>query len=197
MECCKTKNEKGCCKDLDKKEIKKMENNCCETNDKSVKPRKSKIWLLGIGLIVILGLSFFLFKPTAVSYSTLESYNQPIQFYKSITCGCCDVNANYLKSKGGLDIRVSAKTDISDIKAKYGVPSELQSCHTAIIGDYFVEGHMPLEAIDKLLAEKPDIKGIALPGMPAGSPGMPGQKSGDFVIYAVNNDGTSSEFMRI
>ena len=198
MECCKTKDEKGCCKDREKKEIKdKMENNCCETNDKSVKPRKSKIWLLGIGLIVILGLSFFLFKPTAVSYSTLESYNQPIQFYKSITCGCCDVNANYLKSKGGLDIRVSAKTDISDIKAKYGVPSELQSCHTAIIGDYFVEGHMPLEAIDKLLAEKPDIKGIALPGMPAGSPGMPGQKSRDFVIYAVNNDGTSSEFMRI
>ncbi len=158
---------------------------------------KSKIWILGIGLIVIIALSFFLFKPASVNYVALEGFNQPVQFYKSITCGCCDVNANYLKSKGGLNIQVSSKTDISDIKKKYGVPPELESCHTAVIDGYFVEGHMPLEAIDRLLAEKPDIKGIALPGMPSGSPGMPGQKQGDFVIYAVHNDGTSSEFMRI
>jgi len=72
----------------------------------------------------------------------------------------------------------------------------MQSCHTTEIGDYFVEGHVPIEAIDKLLAEKPDIDGITLPDMPAGSPGMPGVKREEFVIYSLK-DGESSEFMRI
>ncbi len=177
-----------------------MEENCCEIKDeknKNVKDKKSKAWIFGVGLMVVVVLSFFLFKPASIGYATLEDYNQPVQFYKSITCGCCDANANYLKSKGNLNVQISEKTDISDIKKKYGVPSELESCHTAIIDGYFVEGHMPLEAINKLMAEKPDIKGIALPGMPMGSPGMMGQKQGNFVIYAVHNDGTSSEFMRI
>ena len=60
-----------------------------------------------------------------------------------------------------------------------------------------MEGHVPLEAIEKLLQEKPDIKGIAMPGMPSGAPGMLGKKTGDFVVYAVNNDGSYEEFMRI
>ena len=63
--------------------------------------------------------------------------------------------------------------------------------------DYFVEGHVPIEAIEKLMAEKPDIAGIALPGMPSGSPGMGGSRSGQFVIYAIGKDGTTTEFMRI
>ena len=83
------------------------------------------------------------------------------------------------------------------IEEQYGVPSELRSCHTTIIGNYFIEGHIPLEAVEKLLKEQPNIKGIAMPGMPSGSPGMPGQKQGAFIIYAVNNDGSTSEFMRI
>ncbi|MEK6829974.1 MAG: DUF411 domain-containing protein [Nanoarchaeota archaeon] len=173
-----------------------MEENCCETEENK-KPKKSNSWIIITGLIVILALAIFLFKPSTNSYVALEGYQQPVQFYKSITCGCCDVNANYLKTKGNLNVQISEQTDISDIKKKYGVPSELESCHTAVIDGYFVEGHMPLEAIDKLMVEKPDIKGIALPGMPMGSPGMPGQKQGDFVIYAVNNDGTYGEFMRI
>lgn len=198
MECdhCRTKDEKGCCKDLKKQ---KMEENCCEANgnDKKAKSSRGKIWILGTGLVIVLVLSLFLFKPSSSGYEVLEGYNQPVQFYKSITCGCCEVHANYLESKGGLNVQLSEQTDISNIKAKYGVPAELESCHTAIIGGYFVEGHIPLEAIDKLLSEKPDIKGIALPGMPSGSPGMPGPKYGEFVIYAVHNDGTYSEFMRI
>ena len=73
----------------------------------------------------------------------------------------------------------------------------MEICHTTIIGDYFVEGHVPLEAVEKLLTEKPDIKGIAMPGMPSGSPGMPGAKKGDFVIYAVNRDGSYEEWTRL
>ncbi len=100
----------------------------------------------------------------------------------------------YLQDQG-FDVKV-VNTDDTSIKAQEGVPKDLRSCHTSVIGDYFVEGHVPVEAIRKLLAEKPAIKGIALPGMPAGAPGMGGDKTGPFVIYAVAADGTSSEFMR-
>jgi len=85
---------------------------------------------------------------------------------------------------------------LDEMKNSLGVPMDLQSCHTAVIGDYFIEGHMPLEVIEKLLTEKPNIKGIALPGMPMGSPGMPGSKTEDFLIYQVNNDGSYEEYMR-
>ena len=73
----------------------------------------------------------------------------------------------------------------------------MESCHTTVIGEYFVEGHVPVEAIEKLLAEKPDVAGIGMPGMPSGSPGMPGAKQGQFIIYSINKDGTINEFMRI
>lgn len=116
--------------------------------------------------------------------------------FKSESCGCCDLYASYLDKKG-FDIEVVQMEDISSIKEKYHIPAKMQSCHTMAIGDYFVEGHMPEEAISKLLAEKPDIMGIALPGMPSGSPGMPGSKRSPFVVYAVAKDGSISEFMKI
>ena len=72
----------------------------------------------------------------------------------------------------------------------------MTSCHTAVIGDYFVESYVPIEAIDKLLAEKPDVAGIALPGMPAGSPGMSGRKTAAFKIHALSG-GKTSEFITI
>ena len=82
------------------------------------------------------------------------------------------------------------------VKQRFNIPANMQSCHTTIIGDYFVEGHIPLEVIDKLLSEKPDLDGIALPDMPAGSPGMPGRKTEEFIIYGLK-DGQVSEYMRI
>ncbi len=85
---------------------------------------------------------------------------------------------------------------MSSIKEKYQIPQNMESCHTAVIADYFVEGHVPIEAIEELLKEKLDIDGIALPGMPSGSPGMPGQKIEAFKIYALS-DGMASEFMTI
>ena len=115
---------------------------------------------------------------------------------KSGGCGCCGVFGNYLEQKG-FDVEINDVSDSISIKSQYKIPTSMESCHTTIIGNYFVEGHMPLEAIEKLIAEKPNIKGIALPGMPYGSPGMPGTKEGEFVIYAVQNDGSTTEFMRI
>ena len=87
-------------------------------------------------------------------------------------------------------------SNMSAIKDKYGIPRNSESCHTTIAGDYIIEGHMPVEAINKLLAEQPDIDGIALPDMPAGSPGMPGVKKGSFEIQALK-DGSVSEYMSL
>jgi len=192
MECCKTKDEKGCCKDMEKKEIKnKMENN--------QEPRKSKRWIFLIAGIGVVFLAIFLFSGNskASGFATINSIDGEINIYKSLTCGCCSVYTSYVDGKVSPKVNSFNVQDPDATKRQYGVPPELQSCHTTIIGDYFVEGHVPLEAVEKLMKEQPDIKGIALPGMPMGSPGMPGQKQGDFVIYAIHNDGTSSEFMRL
>ncbi len=116
--------------------------------------------------------------------------------FKSSGCGCCSIYSQYMDKKG-FNVQVVDTEDLSSIKIKYNIPKPMQSCHTTIVGDYFVEGHVPTEAIEKLLTEKPDIAGIAMPGMPSGSPGMPGSKRGPFIVYAVNKDGSTSEFMRI
>src|SRR6266851_1904335 len=119
-----------------------------------------------------------------------------VMLYKNPECGCCDGYADYLRHHG-FTVTSKPTNDLAEISRKAGVPSELQGCHTAFIGDYVVDGHVPVEAIDKLLAERPAIKGIALPGMPAGSPGMYGEKVEPFVIYAIDQDVKSSVFMTL
>ena len=108
--------------------------------------------------------------------------------YKSPNCGCCAVYASYLK-KEGLNVEVVNTNDMQSVKEQNNVPQEFASCHTTIIGGYVVEGHIPVEAIAKLLLEKPSILGIAMPGMPIGSPGMPGKKEFPFEIYKLGEDG--------
>ncbi|MDP2628310.1 MAG: DUF411 domain-containing protein [Nanoarchaeota archaeon] len=156
---------------------------------------KKLFWSLGI--ILVIGIFFFFTNSATGKFIAVDSFEGDIKIYKSLTCGCCEVYVNYFKGKGNSDVEVITKSDIDFIKEEYKIPQELRTCHTTILGDYFVEGHIPLEAVEKLLSEKPDILGIALPGMPYGSPGMPGNKKGDFVIYGVNHDGTYQEFMRI
>ena len=157
-----------------------------------------KIIFSGIGLLILVGVVVFVFSNSNVSgFETLKNYEGDMSIYKSGSCGCCGVYVNYFQRKGNNDVKIFKIESLSGVKAKYGIPSALESCHTTIIGDYFIEGHIPLEAIEKLMQEKPDIKGIAMPGMPSGSPGMPGEKKGDFVIYAVNHDGSYKEWMRI
>lgn len=151
---------------------------------------------IGIGAVLVIAIAFLAMTDTT-SYSALEDFNGTIEFHKSISCGCCGSHASYLSGKGNLDVDVMIMEDVEPAKDELGVPNELRTCHTFIIGDYFVEGHMPLEALNKLIKEKPDIAGIALPGMPIGSPGMPGIKIGDWVIYSVNYDGTYQEWMVI
>jgi hypothetical protein len=158
--------------------------------------KKTIIWTVSIAALLLIGV-FALNMNSVSSFETLDNFDGDIKIYKSQSCGCCGIYSNYFQNKGNSDTEVVNLQDPDALKEQYGVPSAMSSCHTTVIEDYFVEGHIPLEAVEKLLQEKPDIKGIAMPGMPTGSPGMPGAKRGDFVIYAVNHDRSYEEFMRI
>lgn len=115
--------------------------------------------------------------------------------YKSPQCGCCSGHAAALE-KAGYKVRVIETTNLQGIKRDNGVPTDKQSCHTIVTEDYFIEGHVPIEVVDKFLEEKPDVDGITLPDMPLGTPGMPGPKMGDYVIYAVTGTETE-EYVRV
>lgn len=117
--------------------------------------------------------------------------DKPITIYKTPACSCCGLYAAYIEGLG-YQVDLQLVDDIDAVKERLGVPYDLQSCHTSEIDGYVVEGHVPIEAIEKMLSERPDIAGIALPGMPSGSPGMPGEKE-DFVIYVINHDGTRGD----
>jgi len=119
-----------------------------------------------------------------------------VTLYKNPGCDCCEGYADYLRGHG-FTVTVKPTDELAEISRKAGIPADLEGCHTAFIGDYVVEGHVPVGAIEKLLAERPPIKGITLPGMPAGSPGMYGNNSGPFTIYAIDKDGQSSVFMTV
>ena len=157
-----------------------------------------KSLLFGIVIVFIFIGAILLFSKGsgAASFENINNAEK-VDIYKSLTCGCCDVYSSYVDGKVSTKVNIIDIQNSDKIKKQYGVPIALQSCHTTIVGDYFIEGHVPLEAVEKLLKEQPDIAGIAMPGMPSGSPGMPGQKQGAFVIYAVNYDGSYSEFIRI
>ena len=119
-----------------------------------------------------------------------------VTLYKSPECGCCEGYADYLRHHG-FAVTTKPTNGLAEISRKAGIPADLQGCHTAFIGDYVVDGHVPVEAVNKLLAEHPAIKGIALPGMPEGSPGMFGAKAGPFTIYAIGENGESSVFVAL
>ncbi len=94
-----------------------------------------------------------------------------IEVYKTPTCGCCTDWLDHLRANG-FKVNAHNVQDTGPYRAKFGVPQSLGSCHTGTIGDYALEGHVPAADIKRLLAEKPKAKGLAVPGMPMGSPGM-------------------------
>jgi hypothetical protein len=94
-----------------------------------------------------------------------------VTVYKSPSCGCCSKWVEHLKSSG-FSVTVRDVQNVEPLKQRLGVPRNLASCHTATVGGYVIEGHVPARDIQRLLAEKPRVKGLAVPGMPVGSPGM-------------------------
>ena len=113
-----------------------------------------------------------------------------IVVYKSQTCDCCNAWVEHLE-KNGFIVEAHNQQNMNLIKLQLGgVPRNLQSCHTAKIGDYIVEGHVHADQITRMLKEKPDIKGLSVPGMPMGSPGMEGYRNDAYDVLAFNDDGS-------
>ena len=107
--------------------------------------------------------------------------------YKNPQCGCCEEYAEYMR-ENGFEVRVEPTHDLISISREVGIPEELMGCHTVVLDDYVVSGHVPIDVVTRMLEERPDIKGITLPGMPLGSPGMGGEKTEPFTIYSIGDD---------
>jgi hypothetical protein len=116
-----------------------------------------------------------------------------IKVYKDANCGCCKEWVKHLE-QNGFTVEAMDMPDISAVKTKYGVNRELQACHTAVIGDYVVEGHVPADLIVKMLEEKPAIAGLAVPGMPMGSPGMEGASKEKYDVLTFDRAGRTTVY---
>lgn len=111
-----------------------------------------------------------------------------IEVWKSPACGCCSQWVDHLRASG-YEVVARDVDDLARIKRMAGVPDELQACHTAKVQGYTIEGHVPAGAIDRLLEERPEVRGLAVPGMPAGSPGMPSDRPEPYQVFTFGDRG--------
>ena len=135
--------------------------------------------------------------PLSGSQQTKKAAAAPAEgkVWLSPTCGCCGKWTDYMQTSGFTMTR-EVTTDLNASPARKRVPESLRSCHTALIGGYIVEGHVPADVIRKLLKEQPKVVGVAAPGMPMGSPGMEGPNPQPYSIVAFKADGTTYQFAK-
>ena len=135
--------------------------------------------------------------PAAVHPATSDAVAVPSQptvtVYKSPTCGCCSKWADHLR-ENGFTVETVDVQDLSAVKRRYGIPPALQSCHTAVVEGYVVEGHVPAADVRRLLAERPDAAGLTVPGMPIGSPGMEQGDTAEPYDVLLVHDGETAVF---
>ncbi len=118
-----------------------------------------------------------------------------VNVFKTRTCGCCGKWVEHLKANG-FDVNVQEVPSTAEYRQKYGVPENLQSCHTATVNGYVLEGHVPAREIRRLLKTRPKAKGLAVPGMPAGSPGMEGSRSDAYSVILFDEAGRTSDYQK-
>ncbi|PRD45611.1 metal-binding protein [Phyllobacterium phragmitis] len=134
------------------------------------------------------------FAKTLVLASLLSSIvpamagEKDVTLYKDPQCGCCASYADYLK-ENGFNVTTKPTGDVPAMSLKAGIPEGSEGCHLSFIDGYVVSGHVPVGVVNKLLTERPDIKGVTLPGMPMGSPGMGGTKKAPFEILEISKSG--------
>jgi hypothetical protein len=127
-------------------------------------------------------------KPAAVQKLDAKVYLSP-------TCGCCSKWTDHLKD-AGFTVTREVTAELESVPARQKVPAKVRSCHTAVVGKYLVEGHVPADVVKQMLKDAPDIAGIAVPGMPTGSPGMEGPNPRSYSIVAFKADGSTYEYAR-
>ncbi|MEP1214359.1 MAG: DUF411 domain-containing protein [Marinobacter sp.] len=141
--------------------------------------------MLALGLIATVGLN---------SQLQADEGLKDIHVYKSPTCGCCTDWVDHLEDNG-FKVEVTETNDLNPIKIDAGLTPALASCHTAFVGDYVIEGHVPANDIHRLIAEAPKANGLAVPGMPAGSPGMEmGDRKDHYQVLMFNENGQTRVF---
>ena len=143
---------------------------------------------------IAVGAVLFAPGPDAVGSAAEHPENADVVVYKSEYCGCCQSWVEHRKETG-FEVSVVTVTNTTAARETLGIPNKLGSCHSAKAGDYFVEGHVPADLVQQLMTEQPaDILGIAVPGMPPGSPGMPAPNPTEFDIIALHTDGSTSVY---
>jgi hypothetical protein len=127
--------------------------------------------------------------------TTPENLQPLVEVYKTASCGCCRAWVEHMQTHG-FPVKVRNLEDLGPIKERVGVPYGLGSCHTAEVGGYFIEGHVPANEVQRLLTEKPKAKGLVVPGMPAGSPGMEQEdgRTEPYQVLLVHEDGSTSVY---
>ncbi len=138
-------------------------------------------------------LALALTSQAAFAHTKPPAARTAVTVYKTPTCGCCKGWVKAMEN-AGFTVEVHDLPDLAPTKHAAGVPAELQACHTSRIGGYVVEGHVPAEDIRRLLAERPDVVGIATPGMPVGSPGMEGPYKDHYDVMTFGADGRTTVF---
>ena len=148
-------------------------------------------------LIAIVATSLLAMTLSGCSRTSAEPALPIVKVTKSPTCGCCKVWVDRLK-QAGFQVEVNDVDNMSPVKERVGLPYGMGSCHTAEVDGYFVEGHVPVDDIKRLLRERPKAKGIAVTGMPAGSPGMevPSGRVDPYEVFLVAPDGTTSVYAK-
>ena len=146
---------------------------------------------LAVGLLVLVGGGAYLFASSAgASGPELPT----VTVYKSSSCGCCSAWVEHMED-AGFEVDVVDDPDLRAVKAEHRVPSSLHACHTATVGGYTVEGHVPAADVRRLLEERPPVAGIGVGGMPKGSPGMPGVPE-PYHVMAFTADGGTAVWAR-
>lgn len=145
--------------------------------------RKKLIWILG-AVVLFTGLIVIDQKPAVAA---------DVIVYKSPSCGCCKQWAKHMR-ENGFNVEEKNINNLIPIKQQMGIPGNLQSCHTAKVGDYVIEGHVPASDIKRLLAEKPNVAGLTVPAMPMGSPGMEGPRKDPYNVLTIEHNGKGNVF---
>jgi len=129
----------------------------------------------------------------AIFTARLSAAATQVTVFKTPACGCCGHWVEHMKANG-FDLKVQDVDDTSEYRRRYGVPDNLASCHTAVVENYAIEGHVPAADVQRLLKTRPKAKGLAVPGMVMGSPGMEGGRGDAYAVILFEADGRTSVF---
>ena len=149
--------------------------------------------LAHVALLTFLALTASSAPADSPSKADAEAALPAVHVYKTPTCGCCTKWIDHLRSNG-FEVRSTELPNLDEVKAMNGVPRGLSSCHTAIVGSYVVEGHVPASDVIRLLREQPAVTGLAVPRMPIGSPGMEGPNPERYDVLAFGAGGGVTTF---